>query len=79
MLILADNFKPASITPDTPGTMLTENGRKSLKFDIPTGGQQVFDAREEAGKSRECVMIWDDSTQVSFLTHVGYRNELTNL
>lgn len=32
------------------------------------GSKQVFDVREEPGKARECVLIWDEGTQVSLCT-----------
>ena len=29
------------------------------------GSKQVLDVREEPGKARECVLIWDEGSQVS--------------
>jgi hypothetical protein len=33
-----------------------------------TGSKQVFDVREEPGKARECVILWDEATRVSLLS-----------
>ena len=33
-----------------------------------SGGQQVFDAREESSKTKECALIWDEESQVSIAT-----------
>ncbi|KAK4683569.1 hypothetical protein P7C73_g6674, partial [Tremellales sp. Uapishka_1] len=63
-------FKPGSITPSTPGTLTTDASKNHLmSFDLPSGGQQVFDAREDTSKSRECALIWDAGTQ-SFILHL---------
>lgn len=40
-----------------------------LSFDLPTGGSQVFDVREETSKARECVLVWDEGSQVR---HLGF-------
>ncbi|OCF41485.1 hypothetical protein I317_04688 [Kwoniella heveanensis CBS 569] len=64
-------FKPASVAQDTPGTYYPDAGIGSngqVVFDVNGGSQQVFDVREEHGKGRECVLIFDEDTQ-SFTLH----------
>ncbi|WWC70665.1 uncharacterized protein I206_104616 [Kwoniella pini CBS 10737] len=65
------NFKPASITPNTPGSYNVSSGiggSGQLVFDTNTGIQQVFDVREENSKARECVLIFNEETK-SFTLH----------
>ncbi|WWC62457.1 uncharacterized protein I303_105053 [Kwoniella dejecticola CBS 10117] len=65
------NFKPASITPHTPGNYNPSSGiggNGQLLFDTNTGIQQVFDVREESSKARECVLVFDEETK-SFKLH----------
>ncbi|GFZ45275.1 hypothetical protein JCM24511_03001 [Saitozyma sp. JCM 24511] len=62
-------FKPASITPSTPGSLnIDPSGSRQLAFETPSGGEQVFDAKEETGRSRECVLLWDETTS-TFTLH----------
>jgi hypothetical protein len=67
--VSADAFKPASITPSTPGSLnIDPSGSRQLAFETPSGGEQVFDAKEETGRSRECVLLWDETTS-TFTLH----------
>ncbi|WVQ96871.1 hypothetical protein IAU59_003978 [Kwoniella sp. CBS 9459] len=71
LIALKYGFKPASVTPDTPGTYYPDSGIGSngqVVFDVNGGSQQVFDVREEHGKGRECVLIFDDDSH-SFTLH----------
>ncbi|RSH88151.1 uncharacterized protein EHS24_000678 [Apiotrichum porosum] len=61
-------FKPASVTSSTPGALEPSGSGRVLSFDLPTGGSQVFDVREETSKARECVLVWDEGSQ-SFVLH----------
>lgn len=68
----ADIFKPASITTATPGTFSVDpSGSKQMTFDMPAGGQQVFEAKEDAvSKHQECVLMWEEGSQVSQTHHM---------
>ncbi|WVF69372.1 hypothetical protein IAT40_004148 [Kwoniella sp. CBS 6097] len=73
-------FKPASVTQDTPGTYYPDAGVGSngqVVFDAQGGNQQVFDVREEHGKGRECVLVFDDETQAFTLHTVPSTLHLT--
>ncbi|WVR06273.1 hypothetical protein IAU60_003303 [Kwoniella sp. DSM 27419] len=64
-------FKPASVGRETPGTYEPDagiGGSGQVAFDMPGGSQQVFDVREESGKARECVLVFDEESQ-SFTLH----------
>ncbi|WVQ80712.1 hypothetical protein IAT38_002817 [Cryptococcus sp. DSM 104549] len=71
LLALRYTFKPASIAPETPGTYLPRGllGASSPQVKFTAGSTtQVFDVREEAGKHREFVLIFDEDTQ-AFVLH----------
>ncbi|BEI86298.1 hypothetical protein CcaverHIS002_0605850 [Cutaneotrichosporon cavernicola] len=65
-------FKPASVTSETAGVLEPApsgaTGAHVLSFDQANGSSQVFDVREEAGKVRECVLVWDEDRQ-TFTLH----------
>ncbi|WRT67694.1 uncharacterized protein IL334_004666 [Kwoniella shivajii] len=64
------NFKPGSVNEQTPGRYDISAGIGNggeVVFDT-SGGQQVFDVREESSKPRECVLIYNDETK-SFTLH----------
>ncbi|GMK57201.1 hypothetical protein CspeluHIS016_0400350 [Cutaneotrichosporon spelunceum] len=65
-------FKPASVTSETAGVLEPApsgaTGSRVLSFDQANGSSQVFDVREEAGKTRECVLVWDEDRQ-TFTLH----------
>jgi hypothetical protein len=55
------------------------------RADRQNGAKSVFDAREEAGKHRECVLVWNEDSQVgpstiagrSHLVRPGYTQSMT--
>lgn len=68
-LVIADAFKPASVTHATPGTYYPSQGSSTnqsvqVVFDVKNGSQ-VFDVREETVKGREYVMIFNEGNNVS--------------
>ncbi|KAK8858502.1 hypothetical protein IAR55_002729 [Kwoniella newhampshirensis] len=67
LLAFRYNFKPASVTRDTPGVYQSHSSGGRVTFDT-SNGRQVFEVREEASRPRECVLIYDEATQ-SFTLH----------
>ncbi|KAL1412937.1 hypothetical protein Q8F55_000686 [Vanrija albida] len=68
LLALRYKFKPVSVAPETPGALDYANTGRVLAFDLPSGGHQVFDIREEASKARECALVWDEQRS-TFVLH----------
>ncbi|KAK1925582.1 RNA polymerase II transcription elongation factor-domain-containing protein [Papiliotrema laurentii] len=63
MIALKYAFKPGSMSSSTE-TVITSSshGSKTLRADTASHGTQVFDMREEQSKARECVLIYDETT-----------------